>query len=41
MRLVDTPEPTDQLTDTETCVTYISDGMMKVERSRSAGGFAM
>jgi hypothetical protein len=41
MRLVDSPEPTDQLTDIEVCVSCISDMMMKVARSYSAGGFAM
>jgi hypothetical protein len=38
MRPVDAPEPTDQLTDVETSVSYISDMMMKVERSCSGGG---
>jgi len=41
MRPVDAPEPTDRLTDMETCVSYILDMMMKVERPCSAEGFAM
>jgi hypothetical protein len=41
MSPVNAPEPTVQLRDIESCVTYISDMMMKVERSCIAGGFAV